>query len=156
VLGVIHVPVTNECFYASHKNGAFKINADKSSQAIRCRPMRKQTPVFAVSGHRDNRVLNEFLNKVGEHEIMYIGSSIKSCRVAEGIADIYPCLGPTSEWDTAAAQCIIEEAGGSLVNLRGEPLRYNTKESLTNGWFFVYGDASYDWLSYLGAEYKNN
>jgi 3'(2'), 5'-bisphosphate nucleotidase len=118
--------------------------------------MRKQTPVFAVSGHRDNRVLNEFLNKVGEHKIMYIGSSIKSCRVAEGIADIYPCLGPTSEWDTAAAQCIIEEAGGSLVNLRGEPLRYNTKESLTNGWFFVYGDASYDWLSYLGAEYKNN
>lgn len=77
-----------------------------------------------------------------------MGSSLKFCLVAEGRADIHPRLGPTWEWDTAAAQCIVEEAGGRVIAIDGQPLRYN-KESLLNPQFLVFGDASRDWLSYL-------
>ena len=71
-----------------------------------------------------------------------MGSSLKSCMVAEGVADVYARLGPTSEWDTAAAQCIVEEAGGLITDTQMNVLRYNTKESLLNPDFFVFGDQS--------------
>ena len=74
-----------------------------------------------------------------------MGSALKSCLVAEGKADIYPRLGPTSEWDTAAAQCIVEEAGGCVTDTSMQPLRYNTKDSLLNPHFFVFGDSPVDW-----------
>jgi 3'(2'), 5'-bisphosphate nucleotidase len=69
--------------------------------------------------------------------------------VAEGKADLYPRLGPTSEWDTAAAQAIVEAAGGRVTTLDMQPLRYNTKDSLLNPHFFVFGDLSEDWSQYL-------
>ena len=75
-----------------------------------------------------------------------IGSSLKICLVAEGKADIYPRFGPTSEWDTAAAQCVVEQAGGILTDTQLQPLRYNTKESLLNPYFLVIGDTNKDWL----------
>jgi 3'(2'), 5'-bisphosphate nucleotidase len=71
--------------------------------------------------------------------------------VARGDADLYLRLGPTSEWDTAAAQCVVEQAGGAVVDLQGAPLRYNTKDSLLNPEFLAIGDASVDWLSRLQA-----
>ena len=77
-------------------------------------------------------------------------------RVAEGLADIYPRLGPTSEWDTAAGQCILEEAGGQLINLQGEPLMYNTKDSLLNPGFIGVGDSQFDWLKYLNTNYRSH
>jgi 3'(2'), 5'-bisphosphate nucleotidase len=78
-----------------------------------------------------------------------MGSSLKSCLVAEGSVDIYPRLGPTSEWDTAAAQCIVENAGGQLLDLSMNPLLYNTKDELLNPHFLVIGDPGYDWSQYL-------
>jgi 3'(2'), 5'-bisphosphate nucleotidase len=78
-----------------------------------------------------------------------MGSSLKLCLVAEGSADIYPRLGPTSEWDTAAAQCVVEQAGGQVTDTGMQPLRYNTKDSLLNPFFLVFGDASRDWSQYL-------
>jgi 3'(2'), 5'-bisphosphate nucleotidase len=78
-----------------------------------------------------------------------MGSSLKLCLVAEGKADIYPRLGPTSEWDTAAAHAIVTCAGGHVVDTAGEPLRYNTKTDFLNPDFLVYGDAGRDWLRYL-------
>ena len=69
--------------------------------------------------------------------------------MAEGVADIYARLGPTSEWDTAAAQCIVEEAGGQITRTDMSRLEYNTKESLLNPHFFVFGDDSIDWSQYL-------
>jgi 3'(2'), 5'-bisphosphate nucleotidase len=78
-----------------------------------------------------------------------MGSSLKLCLVAEGSADIYPRLGPTSEWDTAAAQCVVEQAGGKVTDTRMQPLRYNTKESMLNPFFLVFGDDSHDWSQYL-------
>ncbi len=78
-----------------------------------------------------------------------MGSSLKICMVAEGAADIYPRLGPTSEWDTAAAQCVLESAGGSLLDTQGMSLLYNTKDSLLNSEFFAVGDTAHDWKQYL-------
>ena len=78
-----------------------------------------------------------------------MGSSLKSCLVAEGKADIYPRLGPTSEWDTAAAQCIVEEAGGQMTRTDMKPMRYNTKDSLLNPDFFVFGVSNQDWSKFL-------
>ena len=78
-----------------------------------------------------------------------MGSSIKLCLVAEGKADVYPRLGPTSEWDTAAAQAVVECAGGQVTDIDGRPLRYNTKATFLNPSFLVFGDASHDWKGYL-------
>ena len=80
-----------------------------------------------------------------------MGSSLKFCAVAEGSADIYPRLGPTSEWDTAAAQAVVEQAGGRVLELDGKPLSYNQKDPILNPWFVVFGPADHDWLALLAA-----
>jgi len=72
---------------------------------------------------------------------------LKFCLVAEGGADLYPRLGPTSEWDTAAAQAVVEAAGGVVCKLNGERLLYNTKADLLNPHFLVYADRSHDWMA---------
>jgi len=77
------------------------------------------------------------------------GSSLKFCLVAEGLVDIYPRFGPTSEWDTAAAQCIVEQAGGMVTDTAFKPLRYNTKESLLNPEFLVIADRNFNWQPLL-------
>jgi 3'(2'), 5'-bisphosphate nucleotidase len=105
--------------------------------------------VVAASRSRHGERLNRFLHHIGEHQTIYRGSSLKSCMVAEGIADLYPCLGPTSEWDTAAAQCIVEEAGASMTDTNLEPLQYNRKESILNPEFIVFGDKHKDWTRFL-------
>ena len=81
-----------------------------------------------------------------------MGSSLKFCVVAEGRADIYPRLGPTSEWDTAAAQAVVEQAGGKVLELDGKPLSYNAKENILNPWFVVIGAADHDWLALLASD----
>jgi 3'(2'), 5'-bisphosphate nucleotidase len=80
-----------------------------------------------------------------EYQPLPMGSSLKFCLIARGDADLYLRLGATSEWDTAAAQCVLEEAGGVLLNLAGERLRYNTRESLINPEFLAVGDRAIDW-----------
>ena len=69
--------------------------------------------------------------------------------MAEGLADVYPRLGPTSEWDTAAAHCILNEAGGDIVDELGDSLLYNTKYSLLNPFFFAKSGAHHNWADYL-------
>jgi len=81
-----------------------------------------------------------------------MGSALKSCLVAEGVADIYARLGPTGEWDTAASQCIVEEAGGHVTDTRSRDLTYNMRESLINPNFLVFGDDQVDWLQHLPPE----
>ncbi len=81
-----------------------------------------------------------------------MGSSLKICLVADGQADVYPRLGPTSEWDTAAAQAILESAGGGMMDLAGQPLRYNTKDDLLNPHFLAFGDPERDWLQAVRSE----
>lgn len=105
--------------------------------------------VVAASRSHSGDSLRGFLARLGDHEILSIGSSLKSCLVAEGRADVYPRLGPTSEWDTAAAQCVVEEAGGRVTDTAMQTLRYNTKPELLNPYFFVSGDPECDWSQYL-------
>ena len=78
-----------------------------------------------------------------------MGSSLKICLVAEGLADVYPRLGPTSEWDTAAAHCVLQEAGGDIVDMFNQTLRYNAKDALLNPSFFAKGDHVHNWSVYL-------
>jgi 3'(2'), 5'-bisphosphate nucleotidase len=149
VLGVVHVPVSGVTYAACEGQGAVKETPGTGVQAIHVRAL-GDGPV-AVVGSRSHQgdSLKAFLAKLGDHEIVSMGSSLKICLVAEGAADVYPRLGPTSEWDTAAAHCVVNQAGGSLTDLEMRPLRYNTKESLLNPFFLVFGDDSGDWSRYL-------
>ena len=101
-----------------------------------------------------NPRLSGFLDKIGAHERVSMGSSLKFCLVAEGKADFYPRLGPTSEWDTAAAHAVVLAAGGRIITLDGKPLRYNLKKSLLNPEFLVIADTDKDWLG-LFDDYKS-
>jgi len=149
VLGVVHVPVSGVTYAACKGRGALKAVPGEGEHPIHVRKL-AAGPV-AVVGSRSHQgdSLKAFLAKLGEHEIVSMGSSLKICLVAEGVADVYPRLGLTSEWDTAAAHCVVTEAGGALTDLEMQPLRYNTKDSLLNPFFFVFGDDSRDWSKYL-------
>ena len=92
---------------------------------------------------------NRFLQILGVAEPLRVGSSIKTCLVAEGRADVYPGFSQTSEWDTAAAQCVLEEAGGRVSDLDLKPLRYNQHRSLNNPRFLAVGDPHRDWAADL-------
>jgi len=149
VLGVVHVPVSGVSYTGCRGRGAFRQDAGAAAQPIHVRAL-GGGPLMVV-GSRSHRgdSLNRFLEHIGEHEMIGMGSSLKLCLVAEGKADIYPRLGPTSEWDTAAAQCVVEQAGGYVTDTQLQPLRYNTKDSLLNPFFLVFGDDSRDWSEYL-------
>ncbi len=149
ILGVIYAPVLSCFYYAAKGLGAFKQEKNDPAKIIHVK--KKCRRKLIITGGRSQRddSLNTLLNNVGEHEIIEMGSSLKSCLIAEGTADLYPRLGPTSEWDTAAAQCIVEEAGGFITDTHMQSLPYNTKESLLNPQFFVFGDNSVNWSNYL-------
>ena len=100
-------------------------------------------------GETVDRFLDSLKAREGDYDTESLGSSLKFCRVAEGAADVYPRLGPTSEWDTAAAQCVLETAGGRVTDLDGRPLRYN-KSNILNPWFLAAGAGEYDWHALLG------
>lgn len=148
-LGVVYAPVLKVSYYARRGAGAFRKENGESATPIQTR--RPCASPVLVAGSRSHRgdSLNAYLERLADYEIISVGSSLKSCMVAEGSADIYPRLGPTSEWDTAAAQCVVEEAGGRLTDTKMQTLRYNTKDSLLNPYFFVFGDADRDWSEYL-------
>ncbi len=149
IMGVIVVPVTGLCYYACSGGGAFRQEPGEAPRQIRTRPLDWQRIVVAGSRSHAGERLGSFLARIGEYELVSMGSSLKSCLVAEGKADVYPRLGPTSEWDTAAAHCIVDEAGGRVTDTAMQPLRYNTKESLLNPDFFVSGSPDFDWSQFL-------
>lgn len=153
ILGVVYVPVTGVTYFATVGNGAFKCFPEQSPELITVRSCSKNRMTVAGSRSHASKFLQKFLNALdaedAEIELVSIGSSLKSCLVAEGKADIYPRFGPTSEWDTAAAQCVVEQAGGYLTDTQLQPLRYNTKESLLNPYFLVFGDMNKDWTPYV-------
>ena len=149
VLGVVFAPALNLLFYAAKGEGAFRKLGSKPPQPIRARAFdATQVTVAGSRSHAGERLIR-FLSNMGPHMLISMGSSLKICLVAEGRADVYPRLGPTSEWDTAAAQCVLEEAGGRLVGTDNRPFRYNTKDSLLNPDFFATGASSHDWSQYL-------
>ena len=148
-LGVVHVPVTATSYQGLAGAGAWCQRGASAAQPIRVSPKSAQ-PVRVV-GSRSHRgdSLDAFLARVGEHEMVPMGSSLKFCMVAEGAADVYPRLGPTSEWDTAAAHAVVSAAGGRVRTLEGAPLRYNTHEGILNPFFVASGPEDHDWLALL-------
>ena len=138
IIGVVYAPVLKETWVGERGKPAKKIEQD-IVRTIKVKP-HKKGEVLKVVGSRSHAgdSLNNFLNKLGKHEIVSMGSSIKLCLVAEGKAHVYPRLGPTSEWDTAAAHAVVNAAGGEVINSETQtPLKYNTKDSLLNPYFIV-------------------
>ncbi len=152
VLGVVHVPVKDLVYYGAKDRGAWRKAAHADAVPIRVCPQRRDPVQVAGSRSHAGESLQNFLRRLGPHEIVSMGSSLKLCLVADGTADLYPRLGPTSEWDTGAAQAVVEAAGGRVTDTELHPLSYNTKESLLNPHFLVFGDTSVDWASYLAND----
>jgi 3'(2'), 5'-bisphosphate nucleotidase len=143
VLGVVHIPVTDTTYSGIPGVGAWRETDVRPRMPIEVR--RKCRPPLRVVGSRShgNPALAQALAALGPHELRTAGSSIKLCLIAEGAADLYPRLGPTSEWDFAAGQAVVEAAGGQVVRLGdGRALSYNDKTDLLNPDFLAYGDAS--------------
>lgn len=149
VIGVVYAPALNLLFYAAKGQGAFRQFGQKAPQPIKAREFESYQVTVAGSRSHASEELLRFLDRMGPHILISMGSSLKICLVAEGRADVYPRLGLTSEWDTAAAQCVLEEAGGKLVGMDGQPFKYNLKESLLNPHFFAVGSGDHDWTQHL-------
>jgi len=147
--GVVYVPVSGVIYYGGAGFGAFKAEPEAAAQPIQVQLQRRKPLRVAGSRSHGGDSLQRFLEAVGDHEIVSMGSSLKLCLVAEGAADIYPRLGPTSEWDTAAAQAVVEGAGGMVTDTAMQPLKYNRGESLLNPYFLVFGDRGVTWSDYL-------
>ena len=152
VIGVICVPIAGECYLAYRGGGAFKQSKDQTRKKLTTRQFdSNHFRILASRFHASNH-LHEFLQKLPHHEVIHAGSALKFCWLAEGKADMYPRLSPTSEWDTAAGQCIVEEAGGQIVDMQFNRLRYNAHEDLLNPSFIAIADPGYDWSSVFNAK----
>ena len=152
VLGVVTAPELEVSYFACRTRGVWKQVGSEAPQSIQVRPLPSESCEMTIARSRCPKIgkrLQAFLDKVGIHNEVPMGSSLKSCLVAEGVADLYVRLGPTSEWDTGAAQCIVEQAGGCLTDTNMRGLRYNTRESLLNPHFMVFGDKTHNWQAYL-------
>lgn len=140
VLGVVYAPVLDQMFYAARGEGAFQMVGDK--------PHKLEAPTFTMSDSNLKVVcsrshLNDatqaFVDDLESPELTPQGSSLKFTIIAKGDAHVYPRLAPTMEWDTAAAQIVLEEAGGTVLDAKSKmPLQYN-KEDLLNPHFIAYG-----------------
>lgn len=137
VLGVVTAPALKEAYWGAKGEGAFKRDRTGKIHRIRVATPKEEIRVLASKNHL-NPETRAFIDALGSHEMIQAGSSLKFCRIAEGHADIYPRLGPTSEWDTAAGHAILLAAGGTVNKLNGEPLTYG-KEDLLNPHFVASG-----------------
>ena len=138
-LGFVSVPVKTLIYYGGKKFGAKVINNEKKTSEIRYKPLPGICRVVASKSHL-NEDTKKFISNIDEKvELIQAGSSLKFLKIAEGEADIYPRLGLTSEWDTAAAHAILEGAGGKVLQINGEELIYGKKDIL-NPYFIAHGE----------------
>lgn len=138
VLGVVYAPALNVGYMAAEGLGSFKTENDAAPVAIKV--VEQQVgQLWRVVGSRSHAgaETEAWLQKLGNYELVPMGSSLKLCLVAEGKADVYPRLGPTSLWDTAAAHAVVNEAGGEVVQLNGDSLSYANTEEVLNPYFVV-------------------
>ncbi|ELA9084470.1 3'(2'),5'-bisphosphate nucleotidase CysQ [Vibrio alginolyticus] len=151
-MGVVYGPVSGVTYYAYNSKGAWKIPDMSDSVKIHTHKHEQpeQSIAIAISRRQDiNRITNR-MSSAWNYDLIPLGSAaLKACLVAEGAVDCYLRLGPTGEWDTAATQCIVEEAGGRILSTQLEPLSYNERETLENPNFIVLGDADLPWNEIL-------
>lgn len=146
-LGVVHAPALEESYWA-WSGGAAQFATKCQSGQLRTRARATPLVVAGSRSHADPR-MDQALAVLGAHRVIALGSSLKFCRAARGEVDLYLRYGLTSEWDTAAGQCVLEQAGGAVQRLDGSRLTYNTKDSLLNPDFLACGDARVDWAGLL-------
>lgn len=137
VIGVVYAPALGVCYHAARGVGAFVQRGKNVARQIKVKHHVAGTTIKVVASrsHSDART-EALLEHIGDHESVSMGSSLKFCLVAEGEAHLYPRLGPTMEWDTAAAHAVVNEAGGTVCDFAGQELHYN-KADLHNPEFFV-------------------
>ncbi|WP_223881187.1 3'(2'),5'-bisphosphate nucleotidase CysQ [Nesterenkonia ebinurensis] len=155
VFGIVHAPVLERTWVGDSERGAWRTHGTMVSTPLAVRPL----PVpgsepWKIVGSRSHgsREFETFVAQLPGHERVSMGSSIKLCLVAEGNADLYPRLAPTSEWDTAAAQAVVTAAGGVVLDAHTlQPLRCNQKESVLNPFFIVAGQRDRVWEDALAS-----
>lgn len=148
ILGVVWAPALGRGYAGSAEQGAWRFGPGEDREVIRVRGFDGGPATVVASRSHRGEAVDAFLRCLAERrvpaEVRSMGSSLKLCLVAEGVADVYPRLGPTSEWDTAAAHAVVEAAGGRVIDVAGRPLRYN-KASILNPWFLAVGGGDFPW-----------
>lgn len=156
-LGLVAVPAQDRLYLGYPEAGICRLLTRTDEPVdLACRPMgevlagERPVGVVASRSHTATERLKQLLDTLEANfsavKTQMVGSALKLCLLAEGSADLYPRLTPTSEWDIAAAQAVLKAAGGEVFQLKsGDPLRYNTKEDLLNPEFFAVADSTYAW-----------
>jgi 3'(2'), 5'-bisphosphate nucleotidase len=139
ILGVVYAPALEWMYSAANGLGAYKKTGQQTAQSIQVALDAKQPYKVVGSRSHADASLNDWLKRLGEYALIPMGSSLKICLIAEGSADIYPRLGPTSLWDTAAAHAVLNVAGGGIRELTGKPLTYINPSTVLNPYFVAIG-----------------
>lgn len=139
VFGVVGVPVTGNLYYGGLEFGAYCRDASGQTRTLQMRTAPPDELVVVASKRHSSPEQEALLHSLAQVfpalNLVNVGSSLKFCQMAEGAADLYPRLAPTSQWDTAAAQGVLEGAGGQVLNLSGQPFVYTAQESYLNPFF---------------------
>ena len=148
LMGIVSAPAKGELFKGILGIGAYKVN-DGGQAEIKTKTLNKDLITVTVSrshqSEKDKQALKSISKNFNEIEIIEAGSSLKLCRVAEGLADIYCRMGPTYQWDIAAGQAVAEAAGGALKTLDGNDFFYTFDSEKKNPEFYCVGDSSFAW-----------
>jgi 3'(2'), 5'-bisphosphate nucleotidase len=137
VLGVVAAPAQDFLCWGAPGLGAYRCAAASEPVPIHVSPAQDPLRVVGSRSHAGTET-EAYLARLKPHVMTGVGSSLKFCLIAAGAADLYVRFGPTSEWDTAAGQALLEAAGGHVTRLDGHRLRYNCRESLINGDFLAF------------------
>ena len=147
-LGVVSAPAKGEVFKGISGVGAYKVK-DGSQKEIKTKTLNQDRITVTLSRSHQSKKDHQFLEKVSksfkEVELIEAGSSLKLCRVAEGVADIYCRMGPTFQWDIAAGHAVTEAAGGTINVLDGNKFQYSFDSEKKNPKFYCVGDSNYPW-----------
>ena len=148
LMGIVSAPAKGELFKGILGIGAYKV-IDGGQTEIKTKTLNKDLITVTVSRshqtEKDKQALKSISKNFNEIEIIEAGSSLKLCRVAEGLADIYCRMGPTYQWDIAAGQAVAEAAGGALKTLDGNDFFYTFDSEKKNPEFYCVGDSSFAW-----------
>jgi 3'(2'), 5'-bisphosphate nucleotidase len=140
VLAVIYSPMDDALYFASKGGGSYKKVGQAKAMPIRSSSINWQQYTLALGKYHNEDRIRQILGASDKYDFLHLNSSLKFCALAEGEADIYLRFGPTGEWDTAAGQCILAEAGGAVVDFNGSAMHYNARESIINEPFIAVGD----------------
>jgi len=158
-IGVIHAPDHHLTYYAQNHLGAFKecnLQSNNSTHQIYVADYQESRRIkVAISKRQRIELMGQYLSENFDYDHVALGScSLKNCLIAEGGADCYLRIGVTGEWDTGASQCILEQAGGTIIDSEFNPLTYNKRESLLNPDFLSLGNQNIPWQKVIKAHRK--